>query len=264
MPRARTYRFLAHKTAGTNKGYDVRDAQGRLWAVKLGNEAQPEVAVSRILWAIGFHQPPVYYIKHWQLSGGDTQEQPPARFRAEFGSHEVAGEWSWYDNPFIGSRPFSALVAVNVLLNNWDLKTSNNKIYTVAAGHGKTERRYVVRDLGASLGKARQPRLLTWFPFMRQMQGSKNDLEDFEARGFVRAIDGETVEFDYRGLDSNLVNSVAVDDLRWTFTLLSRLSQKQWLDAFRAGGYSADECERYVKKIREKLAHARSLIERRS
>jgi hypothetical protein len=60
------------------------------------------------------------------------------------------------------------------------------------------------------------------------------------------------------------VNSVAVDDLRWTLTLLSRLSQKQWLDAFRAGGYSADECARYVKTIREKLAHARSLIERRS
>jgi hypothetical protein len=44
------------------------------------------------------------------------------------------------------------------------------------------------RDLGASLGKARQPRFVTWFPFMRRKQRSKNSLDDFEGRGFVRAV----------------------------------------------------------------------------
>jgi hypothetical protein len=73
-----------------------------------------------------------------------------------------------------------------MLLSNWDFKTPNNKVYLVTNEHGIRERRYVVRDLGASLGKARQPRVLSWFPFMRHKQGSKDSLEDFEAQGFVK------------------------------------------------------------------------------
>jgi hypothetical protein len=52
------FQFVTHKTAGTNPGYDVKDGGGRLWSVKLGVEAQSEVTASRILWAMGFHQPP--------------------------------------------------------------------------------------------------------------------------------------------------------------------------------------------------------------
>jgi len=37
------YRFVARDTTGKSPGYDVRDAQGRLWNVKLGPEAQSEV-----------------------------------------------------------------------------------------------------------------------------------------------------------------------------------------------------------------------------
>lgn len=259
VPPAVTYAFVAHKTSGTNPGYDVRDPQGRLWSVKLGEESQSEVTASRVLWAAGFHQPPTYYVERWQLSGADAGEQPAGRFRVELPGHEVTGAWSWYDNSFIGTRPFAALVAVNMLMNNWDLKTTNNKVYVATNEDGRTGRRYVVRDLGASLGKARQPRVLSWLPFMRHKQGSKNSLEDFEAQGFVRAVTGETVEFDYRGLDKALIGSVTAADLRWTCDLLSRLSEQQWLDAFRAGGYTPEESARYVRRIQEKLAHARGL-----
>jgi hypothetical protein len=257
-PRSMTYRFVAEKAGGTNPGYDVRDAGGRLWSVKLGDEAQSEVTASRVLWAIGFHQPSTYYVERWQLSGADVRLPPPGRFRLERPSEEVVGEWSWYDNPFIGSREFSALITVNLLLGNWDLKTPNNKIYVVSAD-GVRVRRYIVRDLGASLGKARQPRFLTWFPFMRQKQGSKNNLEDFEAHGFVKGIDGEKIDFDYRGLDRALANSVTAADLRWACALLSRLSERQWLDAFRAGGYTLEQRTRYVRKIRDKIASAHQL-----
>jgi hypothetical protein len=253
-PQRVTYAFVAHKRSGKNPGYDVRDPDGRLWSVKLGEESQSEVAASRILWAVGFHQPPTYYVERWTLSGADTSDQPAGRFRAELPGHDVIGDWSWYDNPFIGSRPFAALITVNLLLNNWDLKTSNNKIYVLTDEDGIAERRYVVRDLGASLGKARQPAFLSWFPFMRHKQGSKNDLADLEAQGFVKSASDGRVEFDYRGLDRALADSVPAGDLRWTRELLSRLSERQWLDAFRAGGFTADESARYVRKIRAKIA----------
>jgi hypothetical protein len=260
VPRPVPYTFVARKSTGTNPGYDVRDPQGQLWSVKLGDEAQSEVTTSRVLWAVGFHQPPTYYVDRWELSNGGAPEQPAGRFRPELPGHHVLGEWSWYDNPFIGSRPFAVLVTVNMLLNNWDLKTPNNKVYMVTNEDGRTERWYVVRDLGASLGKARQPRILSWFSFMRHKQGSKNSLEDFEAHGFVKAINGQTVEFDYRGIDAALVDSVTSSDLRWACELLSRLSEQQWLDAFRAGGYTADQGTRYVRRIQEKLARARNLV----
>jgi hypothetical protein len=256
VPPAVTYAFVARKTTGTNPGYDVRDPQGRLWSVKLGVEAQSEVTAGRILWAIGFHQPPTYYVERWTLSGADSPAQPAGRFRPELPTEEVVGEWSWYDNPFIGTRAFGALVTVNLLLNSWDFKTANNKIYLVANADGGKERRYVVRDLGSSLGKARQPRLLSWFFFMRHRQGSKSNLEDFEAQGFVRDASGPKVDFDYRGVNKPLVDSVTPADLRWTGELLSRLSERQWMDAFRAGGYTADQSARYLRKIREKIAQA--------
>jgi hypothetical protein len=219
----------------------------------------PSVTASHILWAVGFHRPPTYYVERWQLSDGDTTEQPADRFRTDPPGHVVVGDWSWYDNPHIGSRPFAALITMNLLLNNWDLKTSNNKIYVVTDEDGVKERRYVVRDLGASLGKATQPRLLSWFPFMRHMQGSKNELEAFEAQGFVREAEGERIDFDYRGLDEALADSVTLSDLQWTCELLSRLSERQWLDAFRAGGYTPGQSARYIRKIQEKIARARGL-----
>lgn len=259
VPPPATFTFVARKTSGSNPGYDVRDAEGRLWSVKLTKEAQSEVTVSRILWAVGFYQPPNYYVERWRLSGRDVGDQPAGRFRLELADREVVGNWSWYENPFIGTRPFAALVTVNVLLNNWDLKTSNNMIYEVRNEDGVKQRRFVVRDLGASLGNAHQPRILAWIPFMRLGQGSKNNLEDFEAQGFVRRIDGDAVEFEYRGIDNALVDSVTRADLRWTCELLSRLSESQWHDAFRAGGYTEDQRARYIRRIQEKIAHARAL-----
>ena len=261
VPPPASFTFVARKTSGSNPGYDVRDPEGRLWSVKLTQEAQSEVTVSRILWAVGFHQPPNYYVERWRLVGQETGDQPSGRFRLELADHEVIGNWSWYENPFIGSRAFAALVTVNVLLNNWDLKTSNNMTYEIKNKDGVKQRRFVVRDLGASLGNAHQPRPLAWIPFMRLGQGSKNNLEDFEAQGFVKRIDGEVVEFEYQGIDDALVDSVAPADLRWTCDLLSRLSEKQWHDAFRAGGYAEEQRARYVRKIQEKIAQARALAD---
>jgi hypothetical protein len=149
-----------------------------------------------------------------------------------------------------------------MLLNNWDLKTSNNKIYVVPNEDGIIERRYVVRDLGAAFGKAKQPRVLSWLPFMRHMQGSKNNLEEFESQGFVEEIDADTVTFDYRGLDAALADSVTPDDLVWTCNLLSRLSERQWNDAFRAGGYTPEQRARFVRKIQEEVARAQSRVAR--
>src|SRR5687767_5323476 len=50
---ATPFTFVRVDRGGYSPGYDVRDASGVDWDVKLGKEAQTEVVSSRILWAIG-------------------------------------------------------------------------------------------------------------------------------------------------------------------------------------------------------------------
>ena len=67
---------------GFSPGYTVDGPGGIEWSAKQGPEAQAEVTASRLLWALGFHQPPVYFLEKWTLVGGPTPgPQTRARFR---------------------------------------------------------------------------------------------------------------------------------------------------------------------------------------
>jgi hypothetical protein len=122
------FTWLATDTDGFSGGFDVRGRDGREWSVKLGPEAQTEVVTSRVLWAIGYHQPPTYHLAAWELSGGPGGRQGPSRFRTDFDGSEVVADWSWTDNPFMHTQAFRGLIVANIVLNSWDWKTSNNRI----------------------------------------------------------------------------------------------------------------------------------------
>jgi hypothetical protein len=229
----------------------VRDARGRVWDAKLGAEAQPEVVVSRLLWAVGYHQPELYYVARWRLNEhGTTTTQKPARFRLESGPLDDMGDWSWRDNPFIGTRPFEGLFVLMVMVNNWDLKTDQNGIYRTRANGDDRRTLYVVKDLGASLGKT------NWI-----VPGNRNDVEAFERERFIRRVEGNRVEFHYQGawLEPHLAASVTPDDVRWICNLLARLTPRQWSDAFRAGGYGEPEAARFIRRLREKIAEGQNI-----
>lgn len=262
MPdRSEVFEFVAEDRSGYSAGYDVRDAEGVTWSVKVGPEAQPEVVVSRLLWAIGFHQPPTYYVAGWTMAGGPAGSLEAGRFRPDLSTWNVIADWSWYQNDFVNTPPFKGLVVANLMMNNWDWKTSNNKIYEVREDGGPARRVYVVRDLGASLGKTSFPKLLDWFPVRGLGQGSRNDVADFESQGFIKRVDGERVEFYYRGIHQNVLDTLTRSDVVWTSRLMSRLSDAQWQDAFRAAGYSGDDAGRFISKIKSKVAEGLKLGE---
>ncbi len=248
-----TFEFIESSSGGYSPGYDVRGPDGTEWSVKLGPEAQPEIAVSRILWALGYHQPPAYYLERWTLTGKESGTRGPARFRPKLPDRKAVADWSWYENPFVGTQPFQGLLVANLLLNNWDWKTSNNKIYDVT-GNGAPSRVYIVQDLGASLGKTSFPKWLNFAPMRGLGQGSRNDLEDFESQGFIKGVEGDRVNFHYRGIHGELVKTVTVRDVVWTSERLARISDAQMADAFRAAGYSTEQTQRFVTKIRGKIA----------
>ena len=254
------YEFVSFKTSGTNPGYDVRDAARRLWSVKLGIEAQSEVTTSRILWALGYHQPPTYYLPEITVDGpgplGGTHQQ--ARFRTDLDPWQPGGEWSWYENPFVNTQPFRGLVVAQLILNAWDLKTPNNRVYNAIDQSMRPNRRFIVRDVGSSLGEARQFALFHALG-TRGWQGSKNDVGDFERQGFITAVNGDDVEFDYRGVNEALVNALTVADVVWACELFARIPDGHWRAAFAAGHYSPGDTERYINKIKEKVAQGLEL-----
>ena len=87
----------------------------------------------------------------------------------------------------------------------------------------------MARDLGAALGdtNAIAPR--------------KNHAESFEKMPFILGVDNGHVEFAYNGWYKNLVRDrITPEEVAWASALLGRLSDKQWADAFRAGGYEPD------------------------
>jgi hypothetical protein len=253
------FQLVTVDDSGFSPGYDVRDPQGTAWNVKLGIEAQPEIVASRVLWALGYHQPPTYLLRNWELTGTGGGPQTIARFRREPAGQKVVSDWSWYENPFAATRPFKGLVVANLLLNNWDLKTSNNKIYDLTDPANERRRVYVVRDLGASLGKTTFPKFLAWTSFRAMPQGSRNHVDDFEEQGFIRGVEGERVKFEYNGANARLVNALTVDDVVWTCRLLARISDDQWNDAFRAAAYPEAERGRFIRKLKAKITEGLGL-----
>jgi hypothetical protein len=244
----RTFTLVGYDTTGYSPGYDVVDAEGREWDVKIGKEVRPEIVVSRLMWAVGYHQLPTYYVGRWRLMDdeGVVTDQPVARFRIDRGNE---GTWSWSENPFVGTRPFKGLFVLFVMVNNWDVKDSQNAVYTWQRGDrgDGAARIYTVKDVGASLG--RTPWKLTW-------GGNRDNLLDFEEEGFIKRVDGDLVEFHYGGAwrASFLEDDITTADVRWIAERLNQLSDEQWADAFRAGGYTGEEADRYIRRLKQKVA----------
>jgi hypothetical protein len=251
------YKVIKLDSTGYSNGYDVVGPDGREWDIKVGDEAQTEVVMSRILWALGYHQPATYYVTGWRLQGTYEDEGEPARFRLE-SDHHNEGEWAWLENPFDNSRPLRGLIAINLLLSNWDYKTSNNRIYRIDTPDGPV-RRYVVQDLGASFGKprlARSNRLLALLP---GKVGTRNDIDDFEDTELIREIRGLEVTLDYRGPRGEILETMSVADVIWACELMNRLRDSQLDDAFKAAEYEPALRARFVAKIRAKIREGLAL-----
>jgi hypothetical protein len=236
--------------SGFSPGYTVKDARGVEWSAKQGDEAQAEVTASRLVWALGYHQPPVYYLETWNLTGGPNPgPQTRARFRPDMPAFDRVGQWSWHSNPFVGTEPYKGLLVMMAMLNNSDLKPDQNAIYNLAEPRDGLQRWYLVRDLGQSFGET------------GKILADRNDVVEFETEKFVLGVDGGRVRFNWTGRWGELMKDLTPADVRWTCERLSRLTPQQWQDAFRAGGYDPALAERFIKRFQEKIAEGMRLSE---
>jgi hypothetical protein len=157
------------------------------------------------------------------------------------------GEWSWQQNPFVGSKPYHGLLVILMMFNSTDLKNVNNTLYEHRSAEGR-RLWYVVRDLGGSLGST------------GRLAPRKNDLGAFETEPFITSVSGGFVRFHYRGWHQELVRErIRPWDVAWASDLLGGLSDRQWHDAFRAGGYRPDTAARFIRVLHNKIAAGQRL-----
>ena len=152
------FKFESEDMHGTNPKFDVRDASGTKWRVKLGDEARPEVVASRLLWATGYFVNDDYVIASARVDGLHLQrgeklvkdgEIEEARFEKKPEQQKKIGIWKWRENPFIGTKEFNGLRVMMAVMNNWDLKDVNNAVYS-----DKSSDRDILltSDIGATFG----------------------------------------------------------------------------------------------------------------
>jgi hypothetical protein len=224
----------------------VTDRRGRRWDVARPSTAGPiegsaAVVLSRVLSAIGYHQPPVFYLESFAArDGSGVHREPGGRFLLLDDSMRPRGGWPWARNPFVGMRPYQGLLVALLLFDARQLLNSSNTLYDVARDPA-TVPWYVVSDLGSILDDPEGSR-------------ARYDPHTLANAPFVRGIDHGFVTFDYHGPQAELIrNRITPEDVAWTCALLAGLNERQWDDAFRAGGYRPDVAARFINVLRARI-----------
>lgn len=268
------FTFTSEDLDGTNPKFDVRDAQGAKWKVKLGEEPRPETAAARFVWAVGYSTYDYYFLPSIAVQGlpaklkrGNNLRLTEDTFanvrlkRAPKGTKKE-GVWRWKDNPFTGTREFNGLRALMAVVNNWDLKDENNAV--LESGDGNQT--YVVSDLGASFGTDH---------LVGSHEVAKGNLDSYSKSKFILKNDGGNIDFGTPGKPSAkfifnpkdgvgrvgmewIGRGIPAADAHWLGDLLGKLTPTQIRDAFRSGGFEPDEVEGYASIMEKRIAELKA------
>lgn len=233
--------FIKEKMNGAHPKFDVLDANGVKWGVKLGTEAKPETAATRLVWAVGYFTNEDYYIA--ELPVGElkmTRGQNMiasgkirgVRLKRHNEGEQRVADWAWDNNPFVGTKELNGLKIMMEILCNTDLKKANQHVYDVSG----QEQRYIAADLGVSFGKAGytgSPR-------------SRGNLKAYQALPLIKNAGPDYVDF-------WSFKRIPREHAKWIGRYLAQLSDKQISDAFRAAEFTPKEVEGFTKKVREKI-----------
>ena len=248
---AAKYTVIEVKRGGFSRGYTVTSPGDREWSAKFPPEAGTEVVASRLHWGIGYHQPPIYLLKEWRAEKATSPNpQLPARFREkkpDLNGLDAGEPWSYFQNPFVGTRQMNALLAFQAMLGNSDLKDVNNVIYTLKEPLERASTWYVARDLGHTFGRT------------GVIDAPRGDLDVFEQTPFILGVENGKVRFDYRGRHKVLFENISPADVRWLCERLQRLTDAQWKDAFRAGGIEGETADRFIRRMKQKIGEGLAL-----
>ena len=247
-PDLRRITFIKEEKGGYSKKYRVRDASGREWVAKIGKEAQSETSAVRLLYGLGYVTEVNYLVPRVTIPGKGTFTN--VRFEARPDNWKRGDEWKWKQNPFVGTPQLQGLKVMMALINNWDLKDSNNVILKV---RGEDELRYAISDLGATFGHA------STTPLLWRFTRDRNNPAHYAKSDFFKRVKGDRVVLHFGGKNRGLMNNISIQDAQWIASLLSQLSDQQIRDAFRAANYTPGQINLLAGEVRERTNELLSL-----
>jgi hypothetical protein len=277
QPRG-VFTFLKEDLEGTNPKIIVRDQSGVKWTVKLGAEARPETAATRLVWAVGYFANEDYFLPNLKVQNMPPRLKrgqnlialdgslPNVRLKRHLEHEKKRGHWSWRENQFAGTRELNGLRVLMALINNWDLTDENTAIYE-RTDHPDSERIYMVSDLGSTFGTGN----LTW-PLGR----ARGNLQTYSHSKFITRTTPDYVDLHtpvrpalyflatpheyFRKLQLCWIGKrVPRTDARWMGDLLALLTPDQIRDAFRAAGYSPQQVEGFATAVQARIAELQEL-----
>ena len=256
------FTFVERSTGGTQPKIVVTDGAGVRWDVKFGEEVHAEVAASRLVWALGYYVDELYFVRDGVIVGLDDGGRASdhidgsgafrhARFERRQDHHEsIEGGWDFAANPFVATRELSGLKILMTLLGNWDIEgTRNNRLVEVRQPGKEPYRQYFVGDLGATFGHMGT----------RLTRKSKWRLPDYQKDGFIEKVEGDELELDFDGMESD-IQSVPVEHARWFSAMLDALTPAQIRQAFEAAGATPDEVDGFSRVVLTRIATLRDVL----
>jgi hypothetical protein len=253
------FRFVKEIFSGVNAKIEVIDSADRAWVVTFGGGLHADTFAARFLYALGYAAIPTVLVRGTSIDGvHDLKRAKP--FVAEDGTiHDAQFKldkrceqrWSWNDPRFIDSRELGGLKIVMMLLSNWDSADardgleSNNAICGEPPIAGKSGGRFAVTDWSSSLGR-------TGGFFNRDRwnwRGYRDQTSDFA----VLRSDC-SIKWGFQGKhDSDIVNGVGIEDVRWLMPYLSRITDEELATGLAASGASDFVGQQFTLAIRQRI-----------
>ena len=261
------FHFLEEHLTGSQPCVSVRDARGRRWRVKWGEEVRSENFAVRLAWACGYFAETTYFLPAGEITGASELQRAKGCIGADCHFAEARFElddpavrklfeehsWAWNDNPFVGTPQLQGLKVIVMLLSDWDTKDrrdvargSNTAIFEHRVTRWRSEARYLITDWGGSMGR--------WGSNI--VTRGRWDPAGFEVQtpDFVVAVAGSVVRFGYAGQrTADVAAGITIDDVRWLHRYLGRIEDAQLREALTASGASAEETERFTRALRDRI-----------
>jgi hypothetical protein len=261
------FTFVKEDSSGTTPKVQVRDAAGRIWAVKFGVEAQPDTFGSRMAWAMGYYTEINYFVargvihathglKRAKKELDDEGRFTAARFQLRTDVPKYLGgvSWAWEQNPFVGTHQLNGLKVLMMLLSNWDDKDvrdahrrgTNTAIYQDGGRY-----LFFIDDWGGSMGH--------WGKVLAR---SKWDCVDYyrQSAEFVRGVKDGEIDWGYHGTHTDrMTDEIRPADVRWLWQYLGRLTDAQLHAGLLASGATPDEAHFYTKAMRIRITQLQDI-----
>jgi hypothetical protein len=261
--------FREEEMGGTSPKVLVKDANGRMWSVKWGEEAKAEVLATRLLWAVGYIVEPSYFVRTGNIDsvGALTRAGPMIDSSGNFNNarfelrdpkyYPVRGE-NWTFNSVAKYPQFTGLKIMLMLVSNWDVKDAsssdpdpNTSVMKKELDNGGHEIHYLINDWGATMGR--------WGGIASR---TKWDCSGYatQSKDFVKGVKNGYVEFGWEGKRAeDVAKGIRAGEVPWLMMYLGKLTDEQIRAAAQASGAAPDETACYTRAVRERIEQLRKV-----